>query len=189
MNTPETRTIVERIDTGVDRVLERINVNTWIFSVVAVVVILMGFAVVIIIIKQSATIKLAESNRVLATTANAIAIKAAESAAGNTARQDILNKQFSDYIKQTVEVWNKLQADNASPQDVKRRGIKVPVAPQQRPPGIPLPADRDLERITRSVPAQPVATPTPKVKIIIKHVQAKQTPTPKPWYDYFKSTR
>ncbi len=173
MNTPETRTIVGKIDASVERILARININTWIFSTTAAVVLLMGIAMTVVVLRQNDTIKLAEANRKLATKANKLAIKAAGTAASNTTRQDILNKQFTDYINQTVAVWNKLQTDNASPKDVQRRGIKVPIAPIPRPPGLPLPKDGDLERITRTVTAS-----TPRPRVIIKRVKVKPTPTP-----------
>jgi len=177
VNSEETRTIVERIDAGVEAVLDRIRINTWIFGSTGILVIVLAVAVLFTMVRQGRAVSLGVSNRALAMKANVLAAQANKTALENKARQEVMNKQFTDFINQSIDVWNKLQKDNSSPEDVKRRGVKVPVAPTLRPPGLPEPNDRDLDRITRTVVITP--SPTPKAKGR-SHKYRRPSPTPTP---------
>lgn len=189
MNTQETAGIVRHIDAAVQAVVRRININTWIFTLSLAITAILMIMLIYALVWLSRVNVTAESNKAIALEANKLAVEASTVAAANTARYDTLFKQYSDYINQNVAAWNKLQKDNVSGEDVKRRGIKVPVAPILRPAGLPEPSDRDLDRITRILPA-----PTPivkKQKVYIHDGNKKRVtaPSPKPWYDFFKTTR
>ena len=105
------------------------------------------------------------------------------------ASQDLDRQQYITYIHDMIEAMNKLQKDNANPEEVKKRGVRVPKWPVLRPVDGQL-TESDLRRMPQ---VSLVPNPTPSVKTKIKTViKYKKRPTPKPWYQEMfkpKSTR
>ncbi len=177
MNSKETRVLIERIDDAAEAILGRVQINTWVFGVTGALVIALAIMMIVVLTQQGKAFTLAASGQAIALAANKIASEANTQAASNKATQDVLAKQYSDYIQQMISVWDKLQNDN--------RNIKVPIAPQLRPPGLPQPDKRDLERITGPEP-----TPRVIIRKEVKHVHhVKPSPTPTPFFRWFKSMR
>jgi len=57
------------------------------------------------------------------------------------ARQDANDSIVVHYIQDTITAINKLQHDNADPKEIQKRGLKVPKAPELRPPNVPAPTN------------------------------------------------
>lgn len=152
----------------VKRILRRININTWIFGSVALAVGWLIFQAVQLSGQQARNFKLGSD--------------AYKQAVEARAKQDASDEQYIKYIKQTVDTWDKFQKDN--PQ------IKVPKAPKPLPIGIPEPTAKELDRPKSEHPLAD-KTPAPIIKRVPGPVRYKKrpTPTPKPWYNFFKSTR
>lgn len=190
MNTKETAKIVGHINDGVHTILGRIRINTWIFGASMVVTTSLMVMMIFVLIWLNQANATAISGKQVALAANAMAADAKTAADANQTKYDEMFKQYSDYIQQNIEVWNKLQRDNFSPKDVQRRGIIVPVAPKLRPPGLPSPTDKELERITRPVPALAPESISKTRERSKPPRKARPSPTPtKPWWKYFEQTR
>lgn len=107
------------------------------------------------------------------------------------ASQEVIRQQYLNYINDMIDAMNKMQRDNQNPEEVKKRGVKVPKWPVLRPPGTQDPVtESDLRRIP-----QPAPTPTPIVKtskVYITKKPRRSSPTPKPFqwpWEHPKSTR
>ena len=95
------------------------------------------------------------------------------------ASQDLSRQQYLTYIHDTIEAMNRLQQDNASPELVKKRGVKVPRWPVLRPPDTSV-TESDLRRIPQPSSA---STPSPVIKHEKVYITKKpmKSPTPKPF--------
>jgi len=181
VNTQETRDIVRHIDDGVERIRDRINTNTWIFSVVAVGVAVIGIVTGFLIWQGGKLAQAQERNY-------ALAKSSLEESAKANAKLEAVDEIYMTYIKSTVgQILDKLQRDN--PQ------LKVPQAPNPRPAGIPAASEAEMERPRHDLPppATPQAAKTPapttRTRVVVKYRKPKPTPKPKVWYNFFKQTR
>src|SRR6266498_5500625 len=101
MNTKETRVIVKRIDAAVETILARFQVNTWIFGITGLVVMALAVMLGFVLSQQGKAFRLATEGKAIALAANKIATEANTQAAANKATQEVLTKQYIDYVQQT----------------------------------------------------------------------------------------
>ena len=171
--TPEERTeINEKIEHGFQRVNRRINLNTLIFCATLLIVSIILWRLILV-------------SRAFTETA-ALSTRNAVNLAAITATQEINRQQYLDYIKDMIEAMNKLQADNADPEKIKRRGVRVPKWPVPR---TVIPNGKTTESDLQRLP-QPAPTPSPIVKTQTKTVikyRKRPQPTPGPFERLFKS--
>jgi hypothetical protein len=95
-----------------------------------------------------------------------LATESLASSVKNSARIDANEKQQLDYIDRMVKTIDKLQRDNPR--------LRVPKAPEERPAGLPLPTEKELER----TPVSPSPTPVPR---IIRKKDLVKQPFRWPW--------
>jgi hypothetical protein len=169
---------LDRIEDGVARIRWRLRLNTFIFGITGLVGLLTAGVAIGLIFQGRTLSQQSQRNYLLAESS------LRESAKAN-ARLEASDSLYMNYIKTTVgQILDKLQKDN--PQ------INVPKAPELRPPGLPLVNESDLERPKSE---RPKFTPTPlpkaawKAKPSLRGKKSRGTPTPKPWFNFFKNTR
>ena len=117
----------------------------------------------------------------IALTATVTATNNANAIAQIKANQDAYRQQYLTYIQDMITAMNKLQEDNRS------IGLKVPKAPVPRPSDTDI-SETDLRRLPQTGPRPTPITKTETKKVYIR-IKPKRTPSPKPWYKFFDSTR
>lgn len=96
------------------------------------------------------------------------------------ASQDLYRQQYLDYIKDVLETMKKLQQENDNPEDIKKRGIKVPKWPVPRSIIDHPTTEQELRSLTQSASPSPQPTLTPIIKIQTRKVYVKPKPKPTP---------
>ena len=175
MTPEEFKSITTQFEDGVRKLINRININTWIFSITLIIV--------SIILWRLILVSRAFTETAILTTQNAVNIAAVKTT------QELNQQVILNYIKEQIEAMNKLQSDNSDPEIVKRRGLKVPKWPV---PHASIPNGKITENDLQRIP-QPGPSPSPIVKIkektVIKYRKPKPTPKPFPLNLFDKNNR
>lgn len=158
--TDDTKNLVEIINRNVASIKTRTIINSVMFAVTSIIV--------VALMVMSFQLKGKQNDSYL------LASKSYQQAVEAKARLDVKDEQYVTYIKDMIEVINKVRKDNPT--------INLPNAPELRPAGFPKLSD-DPDRLKPKPIPTATAKPTPKpvTKIIRKKVYISK-PKDWPWY-------